>query len=191
MSLRPAEQLLKGEQRRRTARGLPERHEDSFVAQHPQNPPGGRHRDIRPLLEGGGSKRRELENKIQRPDGVLGMRGVCDLGLHFPVEFKDGSGPRFILRGLGRERGEEIAAPRRPVSGRGDGKQGIVVGLAVLLKVGAHVEVRGRQNPLLHQKERDDHASETAIPIQKGVEGLEFRVDDGELHQPVRGLPRD
>jgi hypothetical protein len=76
-----------------------------------------------------------------------------------------------------RDSSEEEAEPSFPISRNPYRREAVVVLQAVKLEVEAQVEKRRPQNLAKDKQECDQEPSDTSIPIEKGVDGFELRVD--------------
>src|SRR5580704_12752842 len=49
----------------------------------------------------------------------------------------------------------------------------------------AQIEIRTREKTFTEQEQWNEQTADPAIAIEKRMDGLEFRMDNGELHEPA------
>ena len=96
-----------------------------------------------------------------------------------------------VVLGLGLDGLQEKPAPAGPVAIARHGEQALVVRVAMGLEIGADIERRFPDVAVLPKEQGHQQAAQTAVAVQKGMQGLELGVQDGELHQPVGGVRVD
>lgn len=89
----------------------------------------------------------------------------------------DGSGRRAF------DTFQEEVNPCFPVAVLADAIEQFVVAAAVLLEEQAQLEQRLLQHPGIDQHQHDQQPAQSAVAVQKRVDGLELHVGQGGPHQ--------
>ena len=121
-------------------------------------------------------------------NGVLGMSLFGKQQLHAVVQVKNRLGLGEILRGLDLNGLQKIGAPAVPIVISGNSQQPLIVFIAMALQEGADIEHGLVNNVGLKHEKGNQHASQTAVTVQKRMQGFELGMQQGQLDQPIRGV---
>ena len=119
-------------------------------------------------------KHRSFSQSRQDPEGI-GSRARCLLDAPV-IRLEELDEPAGCLHGAVRgllDAIEEEVEPRLPIARGAHTVEQVVIHLPVLFKIKGKIEQRLGEKSTLVQHERDEQATQTAIPVEEWMDGLE------------------
>ena len=147
---------------------------------------GSRPAGLRPAARRAGA----WQSKIQEPEGGKpGFAAGMDLFAQAAFQLDDPARRVGRLQRHFLHAAQEELQPPLPVPLRTHGQQSVIILLAVLLQVVAEVKQRPGKDAAPAQVKGDQQAADAAVAVQKGMDGLELGVDQGDLDQGRQAVP--